>query len=63
MYAMVDRYAIVHSNLDQFYMASLMTAPTVLFELLQMGSTYERRRFNGLVALNPLARIPAAASA
>jgi hypothetical protein len=30
MYAMVDRFANVYSNLNQFYMAGLMTAPLVV---------------------------------
>jgi hypothetical protein len=31
MYAMVDRFANVYPNFNQFYMAGLMTAPMVLF--------------------------------
>src|SRR5437667_11142822 len=30
MYAMVNRFANVYSNLNQFYMAGLMTAPIVV---------------------------------
>jgi hypothetical protein len=33
MYAMVDRLDNVDPNLNQFYMAGLMTAPMVLIEL------------------------------
>jgi hypothetical protein len=33
MYAMVDRLANVYPNLNQVYMAGLMTAPMVLIEL------------------------------
>jgi hypothetical protein len=32
MYAMVNRFANVYSNLNQFYMAGLMTAPIVVIE-------------------------------
>ena len=33
MYAMVNRFANVYSNLNQFYMAGLMTASIVVLEL------------------------------
>ena len=46
MYAMVDRFANVYSNLNQFYMAGLMTAPMVLIELALMGSMYKNRNAN-----------------
>src|SRR5438094_8837692 len=41
MYAMVNRFANVYSNLNQFYMAGLMTAPVVVIELALMGSMYD----------------------
>ena len=37
MYAMVDRFGNVYSNVNQVYMAGLMAAPMVLIELLLMG--------------------------
>ena len=37
MYAMVDRVANVHPNLNQLYMAALMTAPMIVLELVLMG--------------------------
>jgi len=46
MYAMVDRLANVYSNLNQFYMAGLMTAPMVVIELAVMGSLYKHRNVN-----------------
>ena len=46
MYAMVDRFANVYSNLNQFYMAGLMTAPMVVIELAVMGSLYKHRNAN-----------------
>jgi uncharacterized protein (DUF305 family) len=46
MYAMVDRFANVYSNLDQFYMAGLMTASMVLIELALMRSMYKNRNAN-----------------
>ena len=46
MYAMVDTFSDVFPNVNQFYMASLMTAPMVAFELLLMGSMYENKKAN-----------------
>ncbi|MGD6497686.1 DUF305 domain-containing protein, partial [Xanthomonas citri pv. citri] len=37
MYAMVDRWANVFGNINQFYMAGLMAAPMLIIELLLMG--------------------------
>jgi uncharacterized protein (DUF305 family) len=46
MYAMVDRLANIYGNLNQFYMAGLMTAPMVLIEMSVMGAMYANRRLN-----------------
>jgi Domain of unknown function (DUF305) len=46
MYAMVDRVANVVPNLNQAYMAALMTAPMVILEMLVMGSMYRNRTLN-----------------
>ena len=46
MYAMVDKFGNVYSNLNQFYMAALMTAPMVLIELALMRSMYPNRSVN-----------------
>src|SRR5260370_3956265 len=46
MYAMVNVLANVIPNINQAYMAGLMTAPMVIFELLLMRSMYEDRRRN-----------------
>jgi hypothetical protein len=54
MYAMVDRFANVFSNVNQFYMAGLMAAPMVLIELVIMREMYKDSRLNlafGVVAL------------
>jgi hypothetical protein len=51
MYAMVDRLGNVIPNRNQAYMAGLMTAPMLLFELLLMGSMYARRGLNAAIAL------------
>ncbi len=46
MYAMVDRAANVYGNLNQIYMAGLMTAPMVLIELAVMGAMYQNKKLN-----------------
>lgn len=46
MYAMVDRLENVFPNINQFYMAGLMTAPMVIIELLIMRGMYEKRAAN-----------------
>jgi hypothetical protein len=51
MYAMVDRLANVYPNLNQAYMAGLMTAPMVIIELSLMGSMYENKDANMATSL------------
>jgi len=46
MYAMVDRFAHIHPNLNQAYMAALMAAPMVGIELALMSAMYPDRRLN-----------------
>ena len=46
MYAMVDRFDNVYPNLNQFYMAGLMTAPMVIIELALMWSMYRSAAAN-----------------
>jgi hypothetical protein len=58
MYAMVDRFSNVYPNLNQVYMAGLMTAPMVLIELLLMGSMYENKAANmAILAVSTVALI------
>jgi uncharacterized protein (DUF305 family) len=49
MYAMVDRFGNVYPNLNQAYMAGLMTAPMVAIELILMGAMYENKRANVII--------------
>jgi uncharacterized protein (DUF305 family) len=54
MYAMVDEFENVRNNVNQVYMAALMTMPMVVIELLLMRSMYADRRLNwtiGVVAV------------
>ena len=46
MYAMVDAFENVFANLNQFYMAGLMTAPMILIELALMAAMYPNRKLN-----------------
>lgn len=46
MYAMVDSTGNVYPNFNQFYMASLMTAPMVIIELLVMRGMYKNKKYN-----------------
>jgi uncharacterized protein (DUF305 family) len=57
MYAMVDRLANVLPNLNQAYMAGLMTAPMVIIELLVMRSMYERRGWNAAILASSAAAL------
>ena len=49
MYAMVDVIRNVYANVNQFYMAGLMTAPMMLIEISLMNAMYSRKRLNALI--------------
>jgi hypothetical protein len=49
MYAMVDVFGNVFANLNQVYMAGLMTAPMVIIELVVMGAMYANKRLNLII--------------
>lgn len=58
MYAMVNVFANVLPSTNQFYMAGLMTAPMVVFELLLMGMMYPNKKLNiGIIILSVVALI------
>lgn len=50
MYMMVDRLANVYPNINQLYMAGLMTAPMIIIEIFVMWSMYHNRRANLIIA-------------
>lgn len=54
MYVMVDVFANVYINVNQFYMAGIMTMPMIIIELLIMRSMYPDRRFNFAVIIGSL---------
>lgn len=49
MYSMVDSFANVIPNINQIYMAGLMTAPMVIIEMLLMGSMYKNKKLNTFI--------------
>lgn len=46
MYIMVDSFANVYPNLNQLYMAGVMTIPMIFIELFFMRSMYPNKRKN-----------------
>ena len=58
MYAMVNSFAEVYNNVNQFYMAALMTAPMVLIEILLMSSMYPNKKINlAIIAMSVVALV------
>ena len=57
MYAMVDAFENVRPNVNQAYMAGLMTAPMVVIELALMGSMYPHKRMNALIVAGSIAAL------
>lgn len=57
MYAMVDRFANVYPNFNQFYMAGLMAAAMVAIELVLMGGMYPNKKLNLLLIAASLAAL------
>jgi hypothetical protein len=49
MYAMVDRFENVFVNLNQVYMAGLMTAPMAVIEILLMWGMYKSTAANVII--------------
>jgi uncharacterized protein (DUF305 family) len=49
MYSMVDKFANVIPNINQFYMAGLMTAAMIIIEMALMGSMYMNKKRNALI--------------
>ena len=45
MYAMVDSFNNVFNNLNQIYMAAIMTTPMVILEVVLMGEMYKKKKF------------------
>ncbi|MCL4361811.1 DUF305 domain-containing protein [Candidatus Dependentiae bacterium] len=52
MYMMVDSFANVYSNLNQLYMAGIMTIPMIIIELFLMRSMYNNKMLNSLITIS-----------
>lgn len=46
MYAMVNKYENVFTNLNQFYMAATMTMPMLIIEVILMRHMYMNKKLN-----------------
>ena len=57
MYAMVDALDNVYVNINQFYMAGLMTAPMIVIELALMGAMYENKMLNAVIVAVSIAAL------
>lgn len=51
MYMMVDKYTNIYPNLNQVYMAGMMTAPMLILEIFLMGSMYPNKVINILIMI------------
>jgi hypothetical protein len=51
MYAMVNTFSNVLPNINQFYMAGLMTAAMMIIELAVMGSMYLNKKLNSVIVV------------
>lgn len=49
MYAMVNTFSNVYNNLNEVFMAGLMTVPMVVIELIVMGNMYPDKRRNFVI--------------
>ncbi|MFX1705692.1 DUF305 domain-containing protein [Chitinophaga sp. CC14] len=49
MYSMVDKLSNVVPNVNQFYMAGLMSSPMIIIELILMRSMYMNKNLNTLI--------------
>ncbi len=55
MYAMVDTFSNIFLNVNQFYMAGLMTTPMIIIEMALMGSMYTDKKINtAIVAISSI---------
>lgn len=51
MYSMVNSISNVYPNINQFYMAALMTMPMVIIELTLMGKMYGNKKLNATLTI------------
>jgi uncharacterized protein (DUF305 family) len=55
MYIMVNEWGNVYQNINQIYMAGVMTIPMVLIELVIMKSMYTNKKLNAVIGISSLA--------
>jgi len=49
MYSMANDISNVFPNINQFYMAGLMTMPMIIIEVILMGSMYMNKKLNAVI--------------
>ena len=49
MYSMADNISNVYPNINQFYMAGLMTMPMIIIEIALMSSMYMNKKLNAII--------------
>lgn len=49
MYSMVNAFVYAFPNLNQVYMAGIMTAPMLILEIIFMGSMYESKKVMNMI--------------
>lgn len=54
MYAMVNEFANVYSSVNEFYMAGLMTAPMMAFEIVMMRRMYPMKGWNVAIGVGAI---------
>ena len=59
MYAMVNSLENVYLNVNQFYMAGLMTAPMLIIEVVLMGAMYRNTKLNIAIVAGSLIALAA----
>lgn len=57
MYSMVNVFDNVYNNLNKFYMAVIMTAPMVVFEIWLMKAMYQNKTLNTIVIVGSVAAL------
>jgi len=49
MYSMVDTFSNLYNNLNKVYMAVLMTAPMMIFQVTIMRSMFKKKKWNLII--------------
>lgn len=57
MYSMVNTFDNLYNNLNKFYMAAIMTAPMVVFEIVLMKAMYQNKALNTVIVLVSIAAL------